>query len=222
MTQRCSLPTRQGKISARPATRRGMAMVLVMITVGMAVVLGLSFLNAQTTSGQMSQNITKLASARAIAESGLTMAFAHINADANWRTNLQTGTWVTSQAFAGGTFSITAEDGQDTDGDGVVEGDGDLSDDPFDLVTVTATGSFQGTTHTVRAVATPTAAAVGTVLFVVPDASSLTSQDAAKNDVMESWGYDIMLLTASASQSEYDSAVGQTDVVFISEEASSI
>jgi hypothetical protein len=58
-----------------------------------------------------------------------------------------------AQPFGAGTFSIVGQDGEDADGDGVVDGDGDLVDDPADPVTLTVTAAVDGVTHTVRAVA---------------------------------------------------------------------
>ena len=71
----------------------GMAMLLVLMSVAMAVILSLSFLNAQVTATGMSQNVARRAQAKAIAESGLTMALAYIETNATWRTDMTHGVW---------------------------------------------------------------------------------------------------------------------------------
>ncbi|MGB5339590.1 MAG: LamG domain-containing protein, partial [Gammaproteobacteria bacterium] len=62
-------------------------------------------------------------------------------------------------------------------------------------------------------------AAPQTILFVVPDATALTAQDAAKKVLMESWGFSVALITAADSQANFDAAVASADVAYISEEA---
>ena len=134
---------------------RGVALVLVLITVGMAAILSFSFLAAQSTSVGVSQNVQRQSVARSIAESVLVMAIYYVRTDLDWRTDQTDGVWQSSQSYNGGTFTLIGEDGEDTDGDGIVEGDGDLADDPEDLLTLMVTGNFNGVTHTVRAVVTP-------------------------------------------------------------------
>ena len=62
-------------------------------------------------------------------------------------------------------------------------------------------------------------AAPQTILFVVPDATALTAQDAAKKTLMEAWGYSVALITAADTQANFDAAVAGADVAYISEEA---
>ena len=57
-----------------------------------------------------------------------------------------------------------------------------------------------------------------TILFVVPDATALGPQDTAKKTLMESWGFDVSLITAAEPQSVFDAAVASADVAYISEE----
>lgn len=133
-------------------------MVLVMLCVAVAFITAMSFLTAQATTGRIAQNIDQQAVARGIGETALQLAVEEIRAGGDWRTRLPHGTWVTEQPFvngdasiSGGNFTITVEDGfYDPQTDTVV-GDGSLSDDPLDPVTVTAVGRYLGVTHTVRA-----------------------------------------------------------------------
>ena len=60
-----------------------------------------------------------------------------------------------------------------------------------------------------------------TILLVVPDAASLTAQDAAKKTLIESWGYTVALISANDTQGNFDAAVATSDAVYVSEEISS-
>jgi hypothetical protein len=57
-----------------------------------------------------------------------------------------------------------------------------------------------------------------TILFVLPNASSPSNQDEIKRSLFESWGYNVSYISANSSQSSYNQALGNSDVVFISEE----
>lgn len=56
------------------------------------------------------------------------------------------------------------------------------------------------------------------VLFVVTDPEDLTNQEEAKQVLMESWGFSVEVIAASASQSEFDTAVANADVAYVGEE----
>ena len=143
----------------RRPTRPGIALLLVLVAVAMATILSLSFLTGQSVSVAIAENVDDHAPARAIAESGLMMALSEVQQNVDWRTDFSDGTWVASQSYQGGSFTIVGEDGVDTDADNVIsfpsEGDGDLADDTNDLLTLTVTGTYDGVSHIVRAVVTP-------------------------------------------------------------------
>jgi hypothetical protein len=61
----------------------------------------------------------------------------------------------------------------------------------------------------------------GVILLVVPDAASLSAEDAAKRALIESWGYTVTPISASASQAAFDAAVVTADAAYISEEINS-
>ncbi len=138
--------------SIRNPRNRGIAMLLVIITVALVTVLSLSFLSAQSTTTGITRNLTRVAQARQIAGSAITLAMAQIKADPQWRTTFTHGPWMTNESLAGGTVTLLGRDGIDTNGDGVPDGDGDLADDPADPLTLTATATFQGVTQTIHAV----------------------------------------------------------------------
>jgi hypothetical protein len=60
-----------------------------------------------------------------------------------------------------------------------------------------------------------------TVLFVVPDAAAPGPQDTVKKTLMESWGFNVSLITAADSQANFDAAVASADVAYVSEEITS-
>ena len=141
--------------SQRSAARQGgIALLLVVFAVGMATILCVSFLSAQSTVTQIAENIEHQTQARFIAESGMKIAIKEITGNTTWRDDYANGDWITDSSLHGGTFTVTVEDGTDTDGDGVVEGDGDLTNDANEPATITVRGSFEGVTHLCRAVVT--------------------------------------------------------------------
>jgi hypothetical protein len=54
------------------------------------------------------------------------------------------------------------------------------------------------------------------VLLVVPNPSSLGTQDSARKAAIESWGHEVGLIAASASASVFTASVANSDVVYIS------
>ena len=195
----------------RRRRRRGVVLLLVIITVAIAVIVSFSFLGAQTTSIGIAQNVDRHTRARAIAESGLAMVISEIDGNLDWRTDHSNGVWASDQSFAGGTFTVSVEDGVDVDGDGVVDGDGDLSNSTDDPVTASAIATYQGVSHTISAAVYRT----NSVLMVVPDAASLTAQQDARRILLESWRYTVSLISHTASQAEFDTALASTDAVYV-------
>ena len=58
--------------------QRGVAMVLVLVALAMATVIGLSFLNTQSTSTGIARNVNSQTRARGIAESAMEMTIDHL------------------------------------------------------------------------------------------------------------------------------------------------
>ncbi len=96
----------------------------------------MSFLAAQSTSTTVGRNIQEHARACYIAESALTMTISYVQSDENWRSERSEGMWVRDAAFEGGKFTVKVYDGYDQDGDGQIDGDGDLGDDAADPFTI--------------------------------------------------------------------------------------
>ena len=188
---------------------RGAALLLVLFALAIGVILAVTFLNASSTSIPIAQNVQRHAEARAIAEGALEMTINYVQTDADWRTDQSNGTWLTDQSLGAGTFDIA----------GVDEDDGDLADDASEPVHLTAVGRFDGVSHRVSAVVTPESLpANNELLFVVLDATSMTSQDQAKQTQLDVWGYNVSLIEATATLAEIDAAVALADVVYVSEE----
>ena len=59
------------------------------------------------------------------------------------------------------------------------------------------------------------------LLFVVPNPGDLDTEDTERLELIESWGYTVTLIDDSDSQSDFDSALNENDVVYITESVSS-
>jgi hypothetical protein len=56
------------------------------------------------------------------------------------------------------------------------------------------------------------------VLFVVNDPSNPTGQEQLRKSLMEEWGYMVTLIDQNDSQADYDNALANADVAYVSEE----
>lgn len=123
---------------AHGTTRRrsGVAMLLVIIALAVAAILSLTFLRSSGPTMAIASNNDSKAKARAIAESGLAMAVKHVQSSTDWRTDQPHGLWIADVPYGGGTFSVYGTDD-----------DGDLSDDPSDVLLLEVVGRFAGVTH---------------------------------------------------------------------------
>ena len=59
------------------------------------------------------------------------------------------------------------------------------------------------------------------LLLVVVDPASLTAQEAAKQALIESWGYTVNLIDESDSQANFDAAIAANDVAYIPQDINS-
>ena len=89
------------------------------------------------------------------------------------------------------------------------------------VVTTLTNSSGMGQDLTVTASAYLRTGGISTVttsnlLFVVPDAGSLDSQDNFRKTLMQAWGYDVTVISDDALQAEFDAAVANADVAYIS------
>ena len=191
--------------------RGGVALMLVVIAVAAATIMALGFAIAQSTSASLARNIDASGRARMIAESGMEMAMAYVlGSDGSWRTDQTNGLWVGDHPYAGGAFTIYGEDGEDEDGDGVVDGDGDLSDHSLDLLTLSVVGTYGGSRQTARAVILP----IKRVLMMVPDPANLTVEDTIRLSLLQSWGLSTRLLGVNATEAEFDAAIVDCHIAY--------
>ncbi|MEM7625283.1 MAG: LamG-like jellyroll fold domain-containing protein [Planctomycetota bacterium] len=188
--------------------RRGMGMVMVMVALAVGTIIVLTFLSSQTTSMAIAHNSTRQTQARAIAEDGLAVVMEHVRATPEWRDDHAHGTWSADQPLNGGVFRVMFED----------ENDSDLSDDPAEALYLTVDGIFDGVTHRVQTRVTPTAAPTPLTVLLVTGSSTMSDEDLAKKLLFESWGYDVVTVVDTDSQSEYDLAAATADVAYISHE----
>lgn len=136
------------------AGQRGVALLLVLLAVGAAFILSLSFLAAQATSTGVSENIRKHNLARVLAESVLQVSIKKIRATSDWRTSLAIWNGQTSYTQdSHSTYTIKLEDGSYVNG--VLTGDGQLANNATDNATLTVVANYDGVTHQVRALLTP-------------------------------------------------------------------
>ncbi|NBC11428.1 MAG: hypothetical protein GVY24_06785 [Planctomycetes bacterium] len=194
-----------------PKTRRGAAMLMVLVAMIFATTLSVTFLVSQGPSTAIAENVRDHARARMIAESGLTTAIAYVRDSDDWRSEQSDGYWLADQDFEGGSFRVIFEDE-----------DGNLGDDTDDPVTITVVGEFGGVSHRVSAKVTPGEdESGGNRLLYIAGNSTPNDRDQRTIDLIESWGYTVTAIDDSETQSNYDSAVAAADVIYISKECSS-
>lgn len=189
--------------------QRGAAMLLVLFAVSVATILGLSFLNAQSTTVVISRNVEQQARVRGIAETAMMMVAQRIRLNENWRTEYANGSWVTDQSVDGGLVSISVVDGGNE-----IATDGDLSDDPDDPATITVTARYKGVTHTLKSVILPKGRQYR-VLMVVPDVEELSAGEVARKADFRDWAWSVATISQSASETEFSLAIDEADVVYV-------
>ncbi len=116
--------------------RRGSSYVLFMGTAMVVTIIGLSALMMVRVQRRSAEASNDLAAARFYAQSAIEHGFAMFNQDADWRTNLGSGFWITDQGINGGTFSLEV----------TFIDDGDGKPDNDDVV-LTGTGVHGPATH---------------------------------------------------------------------------
>lgn len=200
---------------------RGVAMVLVLIALAMATVIGLSFLNTQSTTTGIARNVGNQTHARGIAESALEMTIDHLRNNASWRSDKSEGTWVSNQSMDGGNFTIIVQDGT-IDASGNVVGDGDLANNMTDNVVITAVGYYKGVAHSIRAQVTPASSGPQyKVLYILSDMSPYADEQTRIN-LLQSLGYTVNTIYGTESQSAFDTKILENDVVYVSARADGI
>ncbi|QNN22330.1 hypothetical protein HED60_08610 [Planctomycetales bacterium ZRK34] len=194
----------------RRPRQAGIAMIVVMVAVAVAVVLAAGFVTRQSTASSVTSNIQSHAQARLIAESAMELAIGYISNSDNWRYEMAEGNWVVNQSYAGGTYTIRATDGDETGGDG------DLTDDVADQVTLTVTGRFGGASHTLTNVVTPTVSGGKKIILICSDSENPEATDATRKGLMEEFGWAVTMLADDDVNSKFDEEAADAKAVYIS------
>lgn len=131
----------------RTKSRRGVALLLVMIALIVGTILTAGFLNTQSTSNGIARNERDQARCRAYAESGIALTVNFIKSNPHWRTTLNPGTWLTAQPVGAGTVTVTAAS---------ADGSTSFTTDNTQPLLLTSVGACNNRTFSVSAVVTPT------------------------------------------------------------------
>jgi len=85
---------------------RGVAMLLVIICLAMATILATAYLASRDNSGAIGANVVDAAQARWVSESGIELAVAVLETEANWRTEHVNGKLIDDMSVSGGTLDV--------------------------------------------------------------------------------------------------------------------
>ncbi|MEE2906948.1 MAG: hypothetical protein VX527_03855 [Planctomycetota bacterium] len=94
------------RAGTRCVHRRGVALLLVLVTMGTATTLTLGWLASQDNAAPVSQNVSRTAQARAAASSGLELAVAIMQTDTSWRTAHTQGLLLANHPIGQGVVDI--------------------------------------------------------------------------------------------------------------------
>ena len=124
--------------------RRGIALMIVMIAILVTGTMAVAYFGSRDNSIAISKNVEASLRARAVAESGLDLAIAILETNADWRTQHTDGVILDSFAFGGGEITLTVIDSE--------------TDSPptesTNKVDVTILSSIEGISQTTQATAT--------------------------------------------------------------------
>ncbi len=127
-----------------PKHRRGIALILVMVAIFVTGGMAVAYFGSRDNSIAISSNVASSCKARIVAESGLDLAIAILETNADWRTNHIDGVILQDFQIDGGTITIT-----------IVDDDTDLPPTDTTLnVEIIVTSTFEGRTQITEATAT--------------------------------------------------------------------
>ena len=191
----------------------GVALLLVLIAIATATILTTGFLVAQSTNIHIARNARYNEQARAIAETGIQIAINAIETDTSWRTNRINGVWINNESINGGTLNVRVDDGTYDSSTGTVTGDASLKNNPTDSFVITSKGTFGGTSETLRITATVTAAGGQKCLMAVPNPSSLSTEESARQTLLLGWGWNVTPISDSSTSAQLATAVAAGNLV---------
>ncbi|MDG2054502.1 MAG: hypothetical protein P8J86_07330 [Phycisphaerales bacterium] len=134
-------------------TRRGVAMLLVIMSLAIASTLTFSYLVSRDNSAIIGQNVTAAVQARWTADAGIELAAAILETDANWREHHNDGAITTNLPLGTGHVTIDIRD---------LESD-DIPNESTTHVRLTATATVGNISQSASAIASVTDAGDGSV-----------------------------------------------------------
>ncbi len=138
----------------RKLSRRGMALLLVMIGMIVCTILTAGFLSIQGTSIGIARNERDAVKSRGIAQTGIDMCYWLIKNRSDWRTGMTPSAWLTNTAIGDGTVTVSVADGA---------GASSFTADNTQAAIVTSTGTYNNRSFTLTASIRPTGG--GTVFY---------------------------------------------------------
>ena len=127
-----------------PPQRRGIAMLLVLISMAAAMTLVMGWLASQDNSALVGANSARAAGARSAAQSGLDLAAAILESEAPWQDAHQDGWLLEHHDIGGGVVSVLLKD----------ETTGQAPTSATSLLAIEATATLDGISQTASALAT--------------------------------------------------------------------
>lgn len=185
-------------------------MVMVMIALVVGTIITLSFLSSQTTSLAIAHNANRQVQARAVAEDAVRLVIEHVRGNVDWRDDYTHGVWTAAADLNGGSFRVMFEDDDDSD----------LGDDESEPFVLTVEASFNGVVHRVSNRIVPSGVSSSLTVMLVSD-DYHAEEDLLRIALIEAWGHRVITVNDTDSQSVYDAAAAQADVIYVSEESSS-
>jgi hypothetical protein len=193
--------------------RNGSAIIIVMFVLGLTMTLSYSMIRMQHSVATVHLNHNLSGSAKRTATSAAMIALKHVK-DGTWG---GFGTTISGSLSSTESYEITYTAGDSS----LTSSDPEWSDNPYRMtITITATGAvkIQGDLQFPKNYPSADKVIGSKLLIVVGDASSLTSQESARQTAFINWGFAVDLITASATQSAYDAKIAANQAAYISEE----
>ncbi len=182
----CNRIQMQRQIRTRPNPRAGSIYIVVMGTSLIVVCLAVASLQAVRVQRRINDELSQMANAKRLAQSGIEFAQHRILTDPSWRTYFTNGTPVT-RTTTWGSFSVTLTDPDD----------GIIANQTTDPIVVTSTGTFGSASQKLIAYLEPQ-----TQLFAACRSALYAPTNIAFNTctiTANQWAYSDSLISASSN-----------------------
>lgn len=115
-------------------TRRGVAVYLFVLVLTMILAgTGLALVAVNRADRRVHTSVQRSLQARYAAQAGIEAALGYMDANANWRSTMPSGTWFNNIAFGSGKYTVV-----------VTDADGNLANRDTDAATITSTATVNG------------------------------------------------------------------------------